>query len=271
LLIANNRVFTYANINEGKRRLFFVDNGWSDTTIDADITEFEPVETKNPVTVSMMHKKRVTEYYGRIETLGFGELSLNEPVVRFSEQMDILSRGLGRRVFGVLGHKTMRNYLTTFDFRRKKVFFYRHTPDAVAAMREVDGNVTLPFGEHTFSVASKQIFTVKLVVNGVEVDAVADLGYNGGLLTTIPAEEFNVRRTRLGRTFDVAVCGHTGRGTRTDEIEVEVGQHKRSGVHTIFFDSSSAPRFTLVGVDFLRHFRVTFDYKNKTLYLVPNS
>ena len=271
LLMMNNRVFTYAEINDSPRRLFFVDNGWSDTTLRANITDFEPVNDGKPVTVAMMHKKRVTEHYGRIDSLEFGELSLHEPVVRFSEQMDVLSRGLGKRVFGVLGYKTIRNYLTTFDFRRKKVYFYRHTPGTVAEMQDVDGNVSLPFGDHTFSAASEQIFSVKMVVNGVEIDAVVDLGYNGGLLTTIPPAEFSVRRTRLGKTFPVAVSGYTGKGARTHAIDVEVGQHKLTDIHTVFFDSKSAPRFTLVGVDFLRHFRVTFDYVNKMMYLVPNS
>lgn len=271
LLLVNNRLFTYAEINDVDRRLFFIDNGWSDTTLEADLAEYEPVDSDKPRTVSMMHKKSVVEYYGRIETLEFGELSLQEPVVRFSEQMDILSRGVGRRVFGVLGYRTLRNYLTAFDFRRKKVYFYQHTPQAVEALQEAAGSVTLPFGGHTFSSTSEQLFTVRLVANGVEVDAVVDFGYSGGLLTTIPAKELGVSQTRLSRNFTVAVCGFTGKGSRSNGVKVNVGSHRRSGVHTIFFDCPSAPRFTLVGIDFLQHFRVTFDYKNQSLYLVPNS
>ena len=48
--------------------------------------------------------------------------------------------------------------------------------EAVVEMQSAAGSVSLPFGDHPFSATSEQIFSVKLVVNGIEIDAVVDLG-----------------------------------------------------------------------------------------------
>lgn len=269
LLIANDRLFTYVSVNGQKKKLFFVDNGWSHTTVDPRLVrEFTMVAEKN-VAYKALDKKRVEATSGFIDSMTVGDLEIIAPRVRKSELMAVLSRGVNKRVFGVLAYQTMSPYLTTFDFKSKQVLFSGHDKENLNRILGNENLISLDFGPSTWSKQSKQIFSVRMKLNGREVDAVVDLGYNGGVLTTLDASDLGMDRFFPNKSFDVAIGGHKGKGYRHELRTAEIGGQTFNGIHIILFKTEQAPQFTIIGVNFLKKFEVTFDYKNKKLYLVP--
>lgn len=267
LLLFNNRVFTWVSVNGSDERLFFVDNGWSQTTVDANLIEGQTFRPVREVQFKALDRRDHEALEGAIDVMQIGNLTMRYPHVRSSDLMDRLSREFKKKVHGVLAWETMRHFLTTFDFQKKRVYFSEYSPTVIAAIHAGEEVSVFDFGPHCFSSASLQIFSVKLEINGVEVDACVDLGYPGGLLTTLDPKSIGIDGTVNRGNFPVAIAGHQGRGIKNLAKQVQFGHSNRKNVNVVLFESETAPDFVIIGVEFLKQYKVTFDYRNRKLYV----
>ena len=271
LKIVNNRVLTYVSVNGCGNRAFLVDNCWSQTTIDSRLKEETGFQYEGEVRFNALNKKDQVGARGIVPEMRIGELEICDAKVRCSEIFKALNKRMKLKLSGVVAYETMRPYLTTFDFKKRRMFFAANTPEAVAAMEGNEGVIVLPFGECLFSGVNEHTFTVRIGINGREVDALFDLGFDGSIMTSLDPRELGLR-VKFDRSGTPGkVMGRTGTVRKAVAGEVLVGDHLTKGVQVYCFDSEGAPDFTMMGVEFLRKFTFTLDYRGRKVYLAPNS
>ena len=200
-----------------------------------------------------------------------GDFEIVEPEVMSANIFSIMTRNFQRKVHGVLGYEIMKPYLTTFDFRKKRIHFAPNTVEAVEEMKKHVDVISLPFGANLLSQVSNHLFTVKIQINGMQVNAFFDIGFPGSVVTNLDHRELGLHVNFNGRKTEFAVAGHWGHVYKASARELMVGDHAERKVEVLYLQSKEDRRFTLVGVDFIRKFNMTLDYKNGTLYLVPHS
>jgi hypothetical protein len=266
LLMFQDRIFTLVNIGGRDDLLFMIDNGCYYSNIEPEQAEealFNPISEK---TVDSAGKKNVQLDIGRIPEMRIGGLELKDEVVAISPLMPLISRGIGKNVSGIVGMRTLCRQLTTLDFEGGRIIFRPNLPEARREIMEQPGMVVaLPCKPMLGT--NGHLLTMKIAVNGVEVDAIVDLGFAGGLITNRDPESLGLDRYLKQATFPVAIAGLVGEGHRTWARRVEIGGLQISGLEAIHVDAPGEPKTVIVGVAFLKHFEVTLDYLNQKLIL----
>lgn len=264
-------ILTYVSVNGKKKMAFIVDNGIDQTTIDARLNEALAFEPSSEIKYNALNKKGKTAAIGNVPEMKVGDLEFTNPEVRSADMFRSLSKRLRVKVCGFVAYATIKDYLTTFDFKSKKVFFTSSTPEAVAAIEGCPDVIALPFGPGMFSGPNKHVFTVKIEINGKPVDAFVDLGFPGSIITSMNHADLDLNVSFNSNKTPVSLLGRAGYAYPTSAREVRIGDQVHKNVKVLYLDSKIKPEFTLLGVDFIKKFNVTLDYKNKKLYLVPVS
>lgn len=268
--LKNDRIITRVSVSGSKPVMFFVDNSWSRTTLNANKSRtFRFVPTSKMV-FSAMHNKNMKGYVGVVPSLKIGDLVFSKPEVRISKIFNALSKGVGIRVNGVLGYSSMKQYLTTINFENDKIIFFPNSSEICRMFSEKEETDPLPFGPHPFDQKNDQIFSVLIFINDQPVDAIIDIGFNGCILTTIDPKTFESNMDKTGSKREVSVAGFNGRCFKMKKQDVRFGNKTYERVEVDYFSTGeTAPVFTLLGVGFLKRFNLTFDYRNRVLYVEP--
>lgn len=269
LMLSNNRIYTYVSLNGMDEKLFLIDNGCSQIFIDQALAEEGNFIPYSEIDFKAIHKKQITAEVGLVDMMKIGDLEIDHPRVRVSDFLKFLSRKDRRRVYGVIAAELMQPYLTTIDFRAKMLYFEPHNPESLAGITEDENIISFEFGPNTLSQGSEQLFSIPIYINGNPVNAMVDLGFSGGILTTLESNRIGLIKSMRGNSAEVAIGGYSGRGFRWKAKEVRIGGQVIKNVKLIRFSAPDVPEFTVVGVDFLKQFKLTFDYQNRMVYLVP--
>ena len=272
LVMTQDRIYTHVSVDGGSDKLFMVDNGYRYVTFTPSLARGVGFEAVGETATNVIDRRRVRTPIGTVRRLGIGGLEVDDMLVQVCPIMHTLSNSLGLRIHGVVGTNLMARYLTTIDFEEDRIVFTQRTPSSRARLLAEDGAVALPFGPHPFSSGSCHIFSIRIRINGVPVDAIVDLGFTGGILTNLAPRELGLRmRSGDLRGFPVAIAGYRGTGRMAVACTVTVGNSSTSDVPVIVFYSRGAPSFVIVGVQFLNRFKPTFDFAGRSLILRPVS
>ena len=272
LVMIQDRIYTHVSVDGGSDKLFMVDNGFRYVTFAPSLAQGVGFEAGSEIATNVIDRRRVRTPIGTVRRLGIGDLEVDNVLVQVCPTMHTLSNSLGRRIHGVVGTNLMVRYLTTIDFEEGRIVFAQRTASSRARFLAEDGAVALPFGPHPFSSGSCHIFSIRICINGVPVDAIVDLGFTGGILTNLDRRELGLRMCSGDlRGFSVAIAGYHGKGRRAVARTVAFGNLSTSDVPVIVFSSRGAPSFTIVGVQFLSRFKLTFDFAGRSLILRPVS
>ena len=272
LLTIEGRLYTHVSVDGGDEKLFMVDNGFRYVTFTPSLANEVGFEAVSEIATNIIDRRQVRTPLGTVHELNIGDLKIENIFVQVCATMHTLSNSLGLRIHGVLGTNMMINYLTTFDFGEERIVFTPRTPTNRAHLLAESGTIALPFGPHPFSSGSCHIFSVRIRINGVPVDAIVDLGFTGGILTNLNHRELGLRLESGDlRGFPVAVAGYRGKGRMAVASTVEAGDLSTRDVPVVVFSSRRAPTFTIIGVQFLNRFKPTFDFAGRSLILQPVS
>ena len=269
LILIQNRLFTLARVEGGKERLFLIDNGCDYTMLDPQLANESNFDERKELLVNMSGKRGLLTKVGVLSSISFGNLELRQALIRLSPLMKSLSRQLRRRIHGIVGMRQMASKLTTIDFSSGRIIFRPHNKATLDELLSRPSTLVLPLGEDHGLGQSKHICTIPISINGHNVDAVIDLGFSGAIMTNLSAGDLGIERGMSRVKFPVAFGGFTGEGCKGSADSVSVGQHTYRGVTVIHLKSSKAPPTTIIGVDFLKRFDITFDFINQQLILHP--
>lgn len=267
LILKHNRIFTKASLNSGKELNFWVDNGWSQTTVDSRLLDPESLDSKRQIRFTALNRKGLSAHSGLIEELRIGELQLNNPEVRCSDIFSKVTQSFKYRVCGILGYNSLKTFKVTFDFRNKKIVFEKSLNDANAKPEDLVKKGILSWENKLLNGKNAHVFSVKLLINDIPVDAFIDLGFEGSILTTLDNKKISVFSNGGIRKSTVRVLGHSGEGFHTKAQKVSLAGFEEKNVPLIHFTNERISDFTLIGVSFIKRFTMTIDYPNKLIYL----
>jgi hypothetical protein len=270
LLQINDRLFTLARLGGGEEMLFLVDNGCDYTIVDPALVDGENFSEDREAYINSNGRRSQLTTLGTLDRLSFGDLELHGVLVRVSSLVKAVSRQLRRPVRGVLGMRQMLPYLTRIDFSNGKIEFMPHNEAVRSSLVGRDSAVVLPLGKAHEMEYGRHIYTVRIGINGREVDAIIDLGFSGSIMTNLPASQLGITRGMSQVKFPVTFGGYQGKGCKGRAEEVEIGGIKLKGIDLVHLGADGNPPTTIIGVKLLRRFDLTFDYRNRQLILHPN-
>jgi predicted aspartyl protease len=165
----------------------------------------------------------------------------------------------GKPIAGILGYSLFDDAIIEIDYRHHEVFFQR------ADQPLVKDEIGLNLKDH---------FPVALVaIGGKPIRALIDTGGGYELLITPVAAKATNLETFLDSAQTVAGGGAAGAvevklGTAPD---LTIGQITRNSPVTVYasFGDTKVNFEAALGKDFLKNYRVTFNYRNGTMRLQP--
>ncbi len=271
LEVRKNRVLAGVQIGGAPERQFLVDNGFYDTAISPDLINEVGFSASGEKLANSSRHRRVPHTLGTVERLRFGDLTFENAPVMTSPLIKQFSREIKKRIHGVIGMRLMSSFLTTVDLARERLVL---RPLDAAAREELlsrPGTAVLQFKPHPWKKTSTHLFTVEIEIDGKKVDAFVDMGYHGGILTTLRPNELGTWRNQPRESFDVAIAGFRGRGVRVWARDVSIGGLEGGPTALTYFRAAGAPSFAILGVDFIKRFEVTFDFERRELILHRSS
>lgn len=270
LISFQNRLMTSVKLGDGSERLFLVDNGVYYTILDSELVDKDNFEQISEEYVNCAGKKVVPLQIGIVSSLQLGNLHLRNEKVALSPLLKYISRKINRRIHGVIGMKLMCRHLTTFDFSEQIMILKPYTSEMYMTLMSRPDTIVLPFRMDTWFKDNIHIFAIEIVINGVAIDAVVDLGFQGGLLTTRDPREIGLMPGYGRSRFFVSISGFNGSGWKTEARNINVGSHALESVPVTMFEANNPPEFTMIGIDFLKRFDFTIDYRNQLMILHPH-
>lgn len=269
LFVEDNRIFTYVSVNGSEERLFVVDNAWSHTTIDPRLLSLQNLDVERNVGFRALGQRGLVAPEGTIHSLRLGNFEIQSAYVRSSDVLEKISQAFNRDVSGVFAHGSMAQYVTTIDIRGGKISFHDCNGEHPGSEHGYNAAIVLDFGLDPWGNSNKQHFSIELTVNGKVIDAVVDLGFQGGILTNLDPEFLELCIDPEQEPFGVYLGGIAGRAWNAELCSVEVSGVKVNNVETILFEGNCDGERTLVGVEFLKKFKMIFDFRNEKLALIP--
>jgi len=172
-------------------------------------------------------------------------------------------------VDGIIGYELFSKYLLQIDFKKNIINLW-NTPDDVTEDLGLELNLELrqnyPFINCSSEITKGEKFPLDLVIDLGAGHAVSlDMKSNQNF--SLPQ---NTLQSRIGTGAIGDIFGHIGRVRK-----LSIGNFIFRKVVTTFSDGPLAKGFVKcngnLGIDLLRRFSVTFDYKNSKIYLKPNA
>ena len=269
LFLENNRIFTYVSINGSEEQLFVIDNAWSHTTVDPRLLKLQPLAIKRNVGFQALGQQDHVAPEGIIPSLRLGNLEIQSAYIRASDILEEISLAFKRDVSGVFAHGSMAQYITTIDIRGGRISFHDCNNERPYYAHQYDNAIVLDFGPDPWRNSSKQHFSIELTINGKVINAIVDLGFQRGILTNLDPELLGLNVDPEQEPFGISSGGFFGRGWNAEPCSVEVGGLKVNNVEIIHFESNFEGEYTLLGVEFLKRFKMIFDFRNEKLALIP--
>jgi hypothetical protein len=264
--LEDNRAFVEVMADGRGPFSFIVDSGSSGTTISDQLLGQLGLAVLSAGTSDGAGEAKVADRQASLGSLKLGPVELG-PLPVDAMSYDLLKRAIGfRRFDGVVGAELFRSYVVTFDFGRSSLMLERP-----GEYRPAPGAAAIPFtlNENDMPVVDA---TVAGVTGGFEVDT----GDRSAVTLFGPFW----RAHRLDQAMSPAVTIMTGYGVG-GPIRSIVGRMP----HFSIGDVDCPPPVTRlslqksgafagadyagsIGIGVLAHFKVTFDYAGRTMYLM---
>ena len=269
-VLFRNRVLVEVSVNGNTPQRCLVDNCWSHTAFDPR-TLNPPGEKNDAISYRALSNKHGRGLFSQQETMSIGGIDIDKPRVLGTDATRLLSRNLQLEIHGIIGYSTLKDYIATFDFKSERLCFSPYSDYLIHCLREHEEIFAFPFGLSPMPSHNTHIFTVPIAINGETVAAILDLGFPGGILTSIPPGDLHLTVNFSSKKIDVSLLGFRGRAYKTKARKVRLGSTILKNVDTLCCKPGSNRRLTIIGVDLLKDFNITFDNRNKCVYLIPAS
>ncbi|MDH7445239.1 aspartyl protease family protein [Aquimarina sp. 2201CG14-23] len=266
-------VFIKVKINNTKESLNFVfDTGASTGVLDSAVAKRLGV-TSNYSQVAQGANGSETYNIALNQTIRVGSLALNNSNLVLVD-LQKLSERSGRKIEGIIGYDILKQYSTRFDFENNMITLYDKDEeitgldDYVQIPLKFDG-IPIPQIDLTFTLRDGSTRTGNFLF---------DSGANMTLLFNTPYALKNDLKNKSGKTVIGKARGLNKSTTYTkgtieklrfngfefDDLPVDISEGKE-GV------SGSNKYAGILGAQIINRFDMVLDYKNKLLFVKPNS
>ena len=256
----------------GRLWWFILDTGAQPTVFDESVASAARVAGHDTTSTTGAGAGRLRRSTGDEAALRLGgrTMTISQPAI--SPIDSVLSRYTGRHAPGIVGSQFFANRAVTVDFEQR-VVYTRPSPDAYeltnSVVLPIDVEGGIPYLSATLRFAGGRTVTARLLV---------DLGAKATLLLTEPfIERAGLRELQASgvrSSLGAGVGGETRYAfVRLPSLELAdaPGLRLDSAVIGLSVGGTLRSRYYdgLLGAEFLRRFRVTFDYPRKRLILRP--
>ncbi len=271
----SNLILLYLKINGTDSLRFILDTGVSSIIVtDPNILKPDRLQLTRKVQLAGAGEgKSVSAHVAIDNSLSMGRLKANhQNIVVLEEDFLHLSEYVGVPIHGIFGYEIFNNFVVTIDFSKKELILmnhdrYKYKPSK-GEKYEVTIENTKPFTD-----------IVTLFADGHErpIRVLIDTGAGHALLVNNTPKETlrlpeKVIRAQLGRGLNGIINGSLGRVER-----IKLGKYELDNIVASFPDSTgfsaklpnSAERQGNIGLELLRRFKVTMNYKGGYMVLKP--
>jgi predicted aspartyl protease len=243
---------------------FILDTGAGPTLISEELADALALE-RGEVDTGRGAGGEVKLTYSKLSSLSLGDETLDSVPVAITD-LSFIGRTIGARVDGDLGHSVLRHYALTLDY----------AGNTLTLTRPSDGAPPVQAGENAVSFRlahpSKPLVIVPVFVNGQgPFDFAVDTGASSTVLSADLAGRLGLS---LEQIPDLTGAGGRARAWRAqlESLSVGAGRHQALAVAVSEFleplsQTLGVQLHGIVGYNFLRHFRVTFNYPAEILRL----
>ena len=251
---------------------FILDTGAQPTIVDANVAQALGLKVREAgsTTGAGTHSLR----QGRTENVALrvGDVPLGPMEVRVSEIDSLLAPSQGRAAPGIIGSRFFMEHVVEIDFGASQVRLHspdgwRYDGDGIVLPLRLDNGVPMTDGQMT--APDGTVIPMRLLV---------DLGAKSTLLVAEPL----IERHELRRLFPVTVTSPLGAGvggatryafTRVPRLTLGGSLATDSLVAGLSVGGTLRATWydALLGADYLRRYRVIFDYPHHQLVLEPRT
>ena len=266
--LIGNRPVLQVKVNDGKEPLNFVLDTGSGISVISDKTaqrlKIKPI-TKGGFAKGIGGDGRFEIIYGFLKRVGIGDVLVRNVPVYIRE-----FHNSGEEVDGYIGLSLISKFLTTLDYGN--LSFSLLKKDGTGTTPE-NAAVSLPL-----RLTSSGFLSGEVQLEGIEspLNFIVDTGASVSVISDDVANLNEVQNYMKGEKM--RVIGSAG---VTDEVpsfvlpRVSFGKHSRSSIAAIALDldlineASGFEQAGILGGNFLKNYRLTFDFKNSKVMFFP--
>jgi tetratricopeptide (TPR) repeat protein len=270
LEIVVNRPVIELRVNDRPEPLRFVLDTGSGISVISDKTakllDIEPI-TRGGFAKGIGGDGKFEIVYGFLKEVNIGEIGIrNVPVYirKFHTE--------GDNIDGYVGLSLISKFLATIDYGEHKFSLTKKDAELVA---QADAGVSLPL-----RLTSSGFLSGEVQLEGIEgpLNFIVDTGASVSVISDDVASNNGI--SAFAKTEKMRVIGSAG---VTDDVpsfllpRVSFGKHSRKSITAIALDldtineASGFEQAGILGGNFLRNYRMTFDFKNSKVTFVPIS
>lgn len=269
--LIGNRPIIEVYVNDRKEKLRFVlDTGSGITVISKTTAKRLKIKevTKGGFAKGIGGNGKFEIVYGFLNQIDIGEASIKHVPVYIREFHD-----LGYPLDGYIGLSVISKFLTTIDYGERTFSMTKRDADTTAFRENADLSLPLRLTSSGFLSGEVQLEGIESPLNFI-VDTGASVSVISDQVASIEAISRHVREEKL------RVIGSAGVSENVPSFmlpKVTVGSHSRQRISAVALDldlineASGFEQAGILGGNFLRNYRLTFDFKNSKVSFVSVS
>ena len=247
---------------------FVLDTGSSGISLDSTTAEYLKLKaTPSDRTIrGIAGIRNVSFLYN--QKIHFDDFTIDSLDIHINDY-SILTSVYGERIDGIIGYSVLSRYILMVDYDRLQIDFY------------TNGTIHYPRGGYLLRPAIESLPTQSLRIKDAKTISSRFLFDIGAAVCMIFSNEFVQDSTPLDKKRKMLAKEGEGVGGKVDMYatvikEIKLGPYRFRTVPVYVFNDTfnvtSYPyRGGLIGNDILRRFNVIFNYKNRDIYITPNS
>jgi hypothetical protein len=272
--LVKNLIIIPIYINDKGPFNFILDTGVGPMVVtDPSILNSLDLKDARTVKLSGLGKgNEVEAYVTNALNVRMGKANMEHiPAAVLKEDIFNLSNFVGVHIHGLIGYYVFDSFLVKIKYSAKKIILYKPGEPVKIKGDPVDITMHLnkPYIQVRLSTPAIGVIDAKLLIDSGASNSLSLESYKGEAFPQ-PASRI---RANLGMGFSGLISGNIGRVT-----SIQIGPHALENVIAGYPDFNEVAAKALetgrngsMGADLLRHFDVTFDYRNLKMYLKPNN
>jgi hypothetical protein len=272
--LVKNLIIIPIYINDKGPFNFILDTGVGPLVVtDPGILSSVDMKDARTIKLSGLGKgQEVEAYVTNALKVDVGKASMEHiPAAVLKEDIFNLSNFVGVHIHGLIGYYVFNSFVVKIKYSARKIILYK--PGEPVKIKGEPVNISMhlnkPYIQVSLSTPAVGTINARLLIDSGASNSLSLESYKGEAFPQsakrIPAN--------LGMGFSGLISGNIGRVT-----SIRIGPYELKDVIAGYPDFSEVAAKALetgrngsMGADLLRHFDVTFDYRNLKMYLKPNN
>jgi PDZ domain/Aspartyl protease len=236
-----------------KNYLFAVDTGCTVTVYDKSLKSLLG-EMQSSESVDTTNGSVLVEAYRSPEAY-LGKLGLKTQGSVVCHDLELIREGAGREIYGIIGMDFLRQHVVHLDSDQGKLSFLKALPPDPGTPVLITYRDELPRVTGTLPGLGPQDFLVDM----------------GGISSALRRDVFDSLLARgTAKELKKALCRDLGRDAVCRQLAVKSTEIRYFQHRDLIFKESSGSEGSLLGLNFLERYNITFDFPHHLMYVKPS-